>query len=124
MRAGLGLYGLVSLVVAGRIREFNIRKTLGAGTKHIAYGIINQYILLSFIALVFGAPISYLLAKANLDMMYPDPRPFGVDSVTIAVAILRSVLLGVMLMQVRKVTKSNPVEGLKVSRLVSTNPHQ
>ncbi|WP_436514673.1 ABC transporter permease [Ekhidna sp. To15] len=110
---GLGLYGLVSLNVAGRIREFSIRKTLGAGTKHIAYGIINEYLLLSFIALVFGAPISYVLAKANLDMMYPDPRPFGVDSVIIAVVILCSVLLGVMLMQVRKVTQSNPVEGLK-----------
>ncbi len=110
---GLGLYGLVSLNVAGRIREFSIRKTLGARTKHIAYGIIKQYILLSIIALIFGAPISYLLAKANLDLMYPDPRPFGVDSVIIAVIILCTVLVGVMLMQVRKVANSNPVEGLK-----------
>lgn len=110
----LGLYGLVTLNVAGRIREFSIRKTLGAGTKHIAYGIVKQYILLSVIALIFGAPISYILAKANLDMMYPDPRPFGADSVLIAVVILSTVLLGVMLMQVRKVTRSNPVEGLKV----------
>ncbi|MEP5637207.1 MAG: FtsX-like permease family protein, partial [Maribacter dokdonensis] len=110
---GLGLYGLVSLNVAGRIREFSVRKTLGAGAKHIAYGIIKQYILLATVALLFGAPISYVLAKANLDMMYPDPRPFGVDSVFIAVTILCSVLISVMLMQVRRVTKSNPVEGLK-----------
>ncbi|MEO9483118.1 MAG: FtsX-like permease family protein [Ekhidna sp.] len=110
----LGLYGLVTLNVAGRIREFSIRKTLGASTKHIAYGIVKQYILLSAIALSFGAPISYFLAKANIDLMYPDPRPFGVDSVLIAVTILALVLLGVMLMQVKRVTKSNPVEGLKV----------
>ena len=110
----LGLYGLVTLNVAGRIREFSIRKTLGAGTKHIAYGIIKQYILLSFIALIFGAPISYFLAKANIDLMYPDPRPFGVDSVLISVIILCTVLISVMLMQVRKVVKSNPVQGLKV----------
>ncbi|NQZ75252.1 MAG: FtsX-like permease family protein, partial [Ekhidna sp.] len=95
------------------IREFSIRKTLGAGAKDIAYGVIKQYLLLAGIALALGAPLSFILAKMNINMMYPEPRPFGADSVIIAATILSLVLLFVLLMQVRKVLKSNPVDGLK-----------
>ncbi|MFK7952501.1 MAG: ABC transporter permease [Ekhidna sp.] len=113
MLSGLGLYGLVTLNVTGRIKEFSIRKALGAEIKHIAINIFNQYSLLAGIALLIAAPLSYILIKANLDMLFPDPIPMGFGNITLSIFILISVLLAVISTQIRKVSKSNPVEGLK-----------
>ena len=111
--ASLGLYGLVKLNIAGRIREFSIRKVLGATLKNLASDIYKQYIRLSLIAVIIGAPVSYFLIKANLDMMFPDQRPHGYSGVIISVSILVLVLISVIASQIRKVLKSNPVKGLK-----------
>jgi putative ABC transport system permease protein len=112
--ASLGLYGLVTLNVSGRVKEFSIRKTLGAGLENIASIIIKQYVLLTGVALIVGAPISYFFTKAYLDMLFAYSMPMGYSGVSIAVLILIFVLLAVVSTQVRKVSKSNPVDGLKV----------
>lgn len=112
--ASLGLYGLVTLNVSGRVREFSIRKVLGAGLKNIAANITKQYVLLSTIAVIIGAPVSYVLIKALIGLLYPDPVPMGYAGVAIAVVILIFVLLAVVSTQVNRVSKSNPVDGLKV----------
>ena len=114
MLASLGLYGLVSLNVSGRVREFSIRKTLGAGINTIATIILKQYVLLTAIALIIGAPISYIFTKAYLAMLFAYSMPMGYSGVAIAVIILIIVLVGVVFTQIRKVSKSNPVDGLKV----------
>lgn len=111
--ASLGLYGLVTLNVAGRIKEFSIRKTLGAGQKSLAVNIIKQYAVLFAIALVVGAPISHFMAKASLEMLYAYPMPMTFSGVAISIVILILVLLLVISTQVRRVSKANPVEGLK-----------
>lgn len=110
----LGLYGLVSLNVSGRVREFSIRKTLGAGIKNIASVIMKQYILLTAVSLIIGAPISYLFTNAYLDMLFAYPMPMGYSGLAIALIILIVVLLAVVSTQIRKVSKSNPVDGLKM----------
>lgn len=112
--ASLGLYGLVNLNVSGRTKEFSIRKTLGASIRHISSVIINQYVLLTTIALIIGAPVSYLFTKAYLDMLFAYPMPMNFLSIALAVVILILVLLLVISTQIRKVVKTNPVNGLKV----------
>ena len=112
--ACLGLYGLVTLNVSGRIREFSIRKTLGAGVKNITFIIVNQYVWLTAVALIIGAPVSYVFAKAYLDMLFVYPMPMTYTGVTISLLILVAVLLAVISTQIRKVLKTNPVNGLKV----------
>jgi ABC-type antimicrobial peptide transport system permease subunit len=111
--ASLGLYGLVTLNVSGRIKEFSIRKTLGAGAKNIASVIFRQYSLLIIISLIIGAPISYLFTKAYLKMLFAYPMPMGYSGIIIALLILMVVLLAVVSTQIRRVVKSNPLEGLK-----------
>lgn len=114
MLASLGLYGLVTLNVAGRIKEFSIRKTLGARIHNIASVIMKQYVLLTIIALLIGAPISYVFTKAYLDMLFTYSMPMGYSGIIISVLILIVVLIAVISTQVRKVSKTNPVDGLKV----------
>jgi putative ABC transport system permease protein len=111
--ASLGLYGLVTLNVSGRQKEFSIRKTLGAGIRNIASVILKQYAVLTVVSLIVGAPVSYLFTKAYLDMLFAYPMPIGYSGIVIAIVILVIVLLTVVATQIGKVLKLNPVDGLK-----------
>ncbi|MBL0740361.1 ABC transporter permease [Chryseolinea lacunae] len=111
--ASLGLYGLVTLNISGRIKEFSIRKVLGAEISNITYAILKQYALLFSVALLIGAPISYILTKNLIDLAYIYHVPMNSAGVVVAVTILLLVLLTVVLTQVRRIAKSNPVSGLK-----------
>lgn len=110
----LGLYGLVRLNVAGRVREFSIRKVLGAKLRNIADNVTRPYIIMLTISLVVGAPVSYTLLKLILEFAYPYHMPFNYSGVTIAVFILILVVLATVALQIRKVAVANPVNGLKV----------
>jgi ABC-type antimicrobial peptide transport system permease subunit len=111
--ASLGLYGLVTLNVAGRIKEFSIRKILGAGVANIAGCIGSQYFLLFSIALMLGAPVSYFLNKMLFDQIYYYHIPVTYSCVIIAIVILITVLLVTVSTQIKKVLKANPVDGVK-----------
>jgi ABC-type antimicrobial peptide transport system permease subunit len=104
----------VKLNVAGRVREFSIRKVVGAGTRDNAYRITRPYIVLLAIALILGAPVSYALIKPFLDTFFTYHMPVNYSGVVIAVAILILVVLITVSTQIRKVLRSNPVNGLKV----------
>ncbi len=112
--ASLGLYGLVMLNVSGRVREFSIRKVFGAETKNIIKSVTNQYVLLTVISMIIGAPISYVLNKALIGMMFPETMQADYFGAFIAVFIIVSVLLTVVSTQIFRVVKSNPVDGLKM----------
>ena len=111
--ASLGLYGLIQLNIKGRIREFSIRKTLGAGTKNLTSSISKQFYLIFGIAILFGIPASHLLNSAMLGMMFPEQAPYGYVGAVLSAVLLVFVLILVIASQVRKVSKMNPVEGLK-----------
>ncbi|MCE2995524.1 MAG: ABC transporter permease [Cyclobacteriaceae bacterium] len=112
--ASLGLYGLITLNVSGRIREFSIRKVMGAGVGSLSYTISKNYILLIVISIAVSAPLTYQLMKAMFDFAYSYHMPITFASVTIGIAILVTVLLATISTQIRKVIKANPVQGLKI----------
>lgn len=111
--ACLGLYGLISLNISGRIKEFSIRKTLGAGFKHLGSSIAQQYYLIFLIAVSLGIPLGHFLNKGMLEMMFPETYPSMLSGSMIGAAILLLLLGLVLLTQIRKVTTFNPVDGLK-----------
>lgn len=112
--AALGLYGLMSLNIAGRTREFSIRKILGAGVKTITKNVSTQYVILLSIAVAIGAPASYFIANFVLDVAYEYHIPMDSLGVAFSIVLLASVLVAMVFTQVRRIFKSNPVEGLKI----------
>ena len=112
--ASLGLYGLITLNVTGRSKELSIRKALGAELKNLASAVGRQYLLLGLISMSIGAPVSYFLIKANIDMMFPDPRPMEMWGVVLSTVIILLVLLLVLSTQIRRVSTVNPATGLRV----------
>ncbi len=112
--ASLGLYGLVTLNVSGRVREFSIRKVMGAGAGSLSFAISKNYIILIAISIAISAPITFQLMKAMFDFAYSYHMPITFTGVAIGIFILAVVLLATISTQVRKVIKANPVQGLKV----------
>ncbi len=110
----LGLYGLISLNVASRIREFSIRKVLGAGFKNLAKNISRQYYVYFGLSVLLGAPISYFAISTLITAAYTYHMPITPVGSIVAVLIIILILLFTTLYQVRKVYKSNSADGLKV----------
>jgi putative ABC transport system permease protein len=111
--AGLGLYGLVTLNVTGRTKEFSIRKVLGAPAGSIAGGILRQYLVLFIVSLALGTPVSYVLTSQLFDVAYEYHAPVTVTSVLAGTVFLIFLLFVVVFSQVRKVATTSPVAGLK-----------
>ncbi len=111
--AAMGLYGLMSLNVAGRVREFSIRKVLGAGLFNLTNSVSRQYMLLLASAIAIGAPFSYWLINWFIEAAYTYHVPFGPSGVIIAVGILLAVVVLTLATQVQRVWRGSPVEGLK-----------
>jgi len=111
--ASLGLYGLVKLNVTRRIKEFSIRKVLGAHIGHLMGAITKQYTILFSVALVLGGIASYYLMIFVFDVAYTYHMPITISGVLIAVVLLALVLFLTIMTQIGKVIKTNPVEGLK-----------
>ncbi len=111
--AALGLYGLVTLNVAGRVREFSIRKTLGARLKNICSSMIRPYLWLYAIGLGVGIPVSYLASNALLDYAYWYHTPKSYVGAIIGAANLLVLLGFVAMIQMTKLSRANPVDGLR-----------
>lgn len=111
--AGLGLYGLISYNVAGRTKEFSIRKVLGASLKNISANIINPYVLLFATAVAIGTPLSFFVIRALIESSYAYHMPVTFWSAGLASFLVIVVLLVTASVHVWKVMRSSPVDGLK-----------
>lgn len=111
--ASLGLYGLVNLNVESRIKEFSVRKVLGANTKSLLLSLGKQYFWLLLISLVFGIPFSYIMAKLSLEMLWSYPMPMNISGVLFAGILLTFVVGFVIFTQMKKLLQADPVAGLK-----------
>ncbi|SMD31750.1 MacB-like core domain-containing protein [Reichenbachiella faecimaris] len=112
--ASLGLYGLITLNVSGRIKEFSIRKVLGARLSHIAKIISTQYVPLFTVSMLLGAPLGYWLIQSLFDTVFAYHMPMNYIGLIISGVFLVAVLCIVTWVQVRKLSQSNAADGLKV----------
>lgn len=112
--ASLGLYGLINLNLSGRVREFSIRKVLGAGAVNLTKIVSKQYLVLFAIAISIGGPTSFFVIRAIFDFAYRYHMPVTPTGTLLAITILITVLVITVATQIRKLLKTNPVQGLKV----------
>lgn len=59
--ACLGLFGLASFATSLRIKEFGIRKVLGATERHLMILITKEFVVLVFIGFAVASPVAYWL---------------------------------------------------------------
>jgi predicted permease len=91
--AAVGIYGVMSYVVAGRTREIGLRIALGAQTGNVRRLILRQGMMLALIGSVIGLTIAFLATRLLKSVLYGvsaiDPSTFfGITLLLGIVALL------------------------------------
>ncbi|MGK7389002.1 MAG: ABC transporter permease [Candidatus Cyclobacteriaceae bacterium M2_1C_046] len=107
--AGMGLFGLSSLIINRRTREIGIRKVLGAETADITFMFTKEFLLISFTALILAIPLClYVMQNWLQEFQYKVDVNAGVFLLTGVLAIL--VCLITVTTQSFRAALQNPVD--------------
>ena len=109
----MGLFGLVSFNINRRMKEFSIRKVLGANMMTISKAINGDFIWLLVIAMLLGVPLGYLSMDGLFNIMFPTREPLGISSFVIAIAFVFMTAFITVGTQIYRVSKSNPADNLR-----------
>ncbi len=72
--ASIGLFGLLSFNITKRLKEFSVRKVLGAGRLNIIKLANKEYVWMLLISFIIGAPVGYFLMMQLIYLIYPIRR--------------------------------------------------
>jgi predicted permease len=110
--AAVGLYGVISNLVAQRTGEFGIRLALGAKPRDVLNLVLGIGVRLTLLGLAIGGVLAYLLNRILGSSM---PRMAGTDPATLVAvaAVLFAVALFACWVPARRATHVNPLEALR-----------
>lgn len=110
--ASVGLYGVISNIVAQRTGEFGIRLALGAKPSDVLKLVLGHGLLLTSIGLVLGVAGAYGLGRFLASIM---PRMIATDPVALTgTAVLLFVVAALACwLPARRATKVDPLEALR-----------
>lgn len=109
----LGLYALLSFNVQKKLKEFGIRKVLGATPQAIMKVAGKQYAWIIGMAFFVGAPLGFLGILSTINDLFPDPKEITYLPILLSILIISTTLIITIVGQVRKATKVNPASILR-----------
>jgi len=111
--ACLGLYGLLAFNVQGNLKEYSVRKVLGARPKTIVRVVSKQYIWTLLIAFIIGAPLGAIGMMALVKEVFPDSKVVDASPFLASSMIMLVTLVITVAGQIHKAIKVNPAELLR-----------
>ena len=111
--ASIGLFGLLTLNMTKRLKEFSIRKALGAGQAHIIKLANKDYMWVLIISFFVGAPIGYFAIMQLINSIYTEPQGSGWVPFVSALLIMLITIALTVSGQVLKASRANPVDNLR-----------
>ena len=109
----MGLYGLVSFNISKRMKEFSLRKIMGAGAWSIFKQINKGFIVILIVAILLAAPLTYVLMSNLIASIYKYYEPINFMSFGLAFGVLLLTVFLTVSVQILKVFKTNPVDALR-----------
>ncbi len=110
--AAIGIFGIISQLVAQRTRDIGVRIALGAQAGHVMVMILREGTRLLLIGVVFGIPVHFLLnialGRAMPEMTLPGPWLLALNLLVIGAAMLSACWF-----PARRATQIDPVEALR-----------
>ncbi|MBI2510435.1 MAG: ABC transporter permease [Opitutae bacterium] len=110
--AAIGLYGVLSYIVAQRTREVGVRMALGATAGAVRQLMLGQGLRLAFIGLGVGLLAAAGLGKLMSSVLY-GVSAFDVPSLAIVSVVLLTIGLVASWLPAHRATRINPVEALR-----------
>ncbi len=110
----LGLYTLISLTVQRRIKEFGIRKVLGASPAQILKLINSQLFWILFISAIVGLVIGYQVITRLLDTIYAYHMEIGISHIITPIGIMLLVVIVSVAQKSISTAKLNPTTQLRM----------
>lgn len=112
--SSMGLFGLISLSVAKKLKEYCIRKVLGAPDTHILKLISRQFLILLAGAVIIGAPLSYGLYDTIFQQVFPGAfDTISASSFVLTTLILAGVIVLTVSSHVIQLLRMNPIKSLR-----------
>lgn len=105
--ASIGLYGVVSCVVAGRRHEIGIRMALGATRSGVAWMILQQVAVLLVVGLALGMVATLGLSRAARTLLF-ELEPNDPLTLAISAALLAIVAVWASLIPARRASRIDP----------------
>jgi len=110
--AALGIYGVMSFIVAQRTHEIGLRMALGAGTARVLKDVLKEGLLTASIGLVLGTAGAYLVGRAMQGMW------FGVGAIDLVAlsAVTATLLMAALvacLIPARRASSVDPMVALR-----------
>jgi len=110
--AVIGLYGVISYMVARRRNEIGIRMSLGADGRSIVALVLRECVLLLSIGLACGVALALAASRAATSLLFglkpDDPATFGMATV-----ILAAIALAASYLPALRASKLDPLEALR-----------
>ena len=110
--AAIGIYGVMSLNVNGRLREFGVRLALGAAPTDVLKMVLRGGARLAIIGVVIGAAVSWLATPLLRDLLF-EVAPRDLFTLAAVAMLLGAVTLLACYIPARRAMAADPTEALR-----------
>jgi putative ABC transport system permease protein len=110
--AVIGLYGVISYMVARRRNEIGIRMSLGANRRSIVALVLRECVLLLSIGLACGVALALTASRAAASLLF-GLKPHDPATLAMATAILAAIALAASYLPASRASKLDPVVALR-----------
>jgi putative ABC transport system permease protein len=110
--AAIGIYGVMSLSVNGRVREFGVRLALGAAPGDVMRMVLRGGARMAIIGVVIGAVASWLATPLLRDLLFEVP-PRDILTLLSVALLLGGVALLACYLPARRAMRTDPTEALR-----------
>ena len=108
----VGLYGVISFLVARRTHEIGIRMALGAGKRQVVLSTLRETLSLTVLGIAAGLPITIVLGRLIRSMLF-GISPGDPVAIALAAAALCVVSLAAAYIPARRAAKVDPMVALR-----------
>jgi ABC-type antimicrobial peptide transport system permease subunit len=109
----MGLFGLVTLMISKRSKEFSIHKVLGASVIQIAKLITKRFVILLTASILLTLPLGYFFLNALLDGVYKYHMPLSAFPFVLAAMIVLLTAFLTIVSQVYKAAVRDPIDAIR-----------
>ena len=110
--AAMGLYGVMSFVVARRTREIGLRMALGAQRGEVLRMVMKESLVLLAAGLAVGVPAAWWSGRYVASQLF-GVKPVNVAAIAAAFVILTAAALGAGFLPARRASSIDPIQALR-----------